>query len=92
MKRFALLLLVAAGCAKEPVSKEETSNPEVGVDILFDYDGCRMYRFHDAGEYRYFARCGQQVTVAWSDSKTQSNGKTTTTYTKHFEIPTVVKP
>lgn len=55
------------GCNSKPMRTESTNNPEVSVGILFDYDGCRVYRFEDGGSYRYFAHCGLMTTTSWNE-------------------------
>ena len=57
--RLLLLLPLAvstAACVAEPIATAPTNNAEIQVDLLFEHDGCRVYRFRDIG-YHYFARC-----------------------------------
>lgn len=73
--RLCLLALPAlSGCAKTPEAVEPSSNPEVEVSRLMEYDGCTIYRFNDAGRYHYFARCGSEVTTLSGQSKTCGKG------------------
>lgn len=80
MKTFALILMVAAllsmaGCAADPVSMTSTTNPKVPVSLLFENEGCKVYRFEDAGHFHYYANCkGSTVTIL---TESQSEGKTT---------------
>lgn len=86
MKTLMLLvctLLLFSACSKTPVSTKQSNNPEIKVSILFDFDGCRVYRFVDDGE-KYFARCGGNATTSWDE--THTTGKTI--YTEHHQIPT----
>jgi len=48
--------LASAGCVTPPIGTAMTNNPGIQVDLLFEHDGCRVYRFMDVG-YHYFARC-----------------------------------
>jgi hypothetical protein len=50
------LAALSAGCVTEPIATSPTNNAAVEVDLLFEHDGCRVYRFRDMG-YHYFARC-----------------------------------
>ncbi|HEY1957862.1 MAG TPA: DUF4884 domain-containing protein [Polyangiaceae bacterium] len=62
---FLFATLACAGCIAPPLATSATSNPSIQVDLLFEHDGCRVYRFIDGG-YHYFARCegaGQAATV-----------------------------
>ena len=52
-----LVALCIVGCSKTPVETRSTNNVDVKVDLLFEYDGCKVYRFSDAGSNHYFARC-----------------------------------
>lgn len=60
---MAGLMLSGTGCLAEPVRKSATSNPEISVGLLFEYDGCKVYRFVD-DRVHYFVRCGRESTVA----------------------------
>lgn len=57
--RYLLLLttLLLVSCAKEPISVNNTNNKEIQVSMLFEFDGCRVYRFADAGRAIYFTNC-----------------------------------
>ena len=56
---FALSIF---GCANDGVAVASTNNAEVPVTLLFEHDGCKAYRFHDVGEYRYYVRCPNSST------------------------------
>jgi len=91
MKRLAASLtilagLLAVGCGNRPVSKTATNNPTMPVDLLFNHDGCNVYRFSDGGEYHYYAVCGN-LAVTTNSRIEHSNGKTM--YTTPEEIATV---
>lgn len=91
MRKLLIIFAVAflTGCYADPVSTSGTNNPNVPVSLLFEHDGCRVYRFTDAGRERYFANCPSTTTV--SSHHMQPCGKgctryvpedTTTEYTK----------
>nr|WP_321354878.1 DUF4884 domain-containing protein [uncultured Draconibacterium sp.] len=64
----ALLLLVSA-CPEIPLTiKSPDNNPTYNVEYLFEYDGCKVYRFYDQGEYIYFTNCQGDVTSFTNDS------------------------
>lgn len=52
----AAMTLAFAGCAKE-AENTQMVNAEFSVSKLFTTDGCTVYRFYDAGYYRYFTNC-----------------------------------
>lgn len=74
MKKTVLLFLVIglfASCKRDSVSIEQ--NADFEIELLFEKDGCKMYRFWD-GRWVYWSTC---------DSKTswvESNGKTSMTH------------
>jgi hypothetical protein len=57
-KLIVIASLLLAGCSDStPVARYETNNPDVPVQRLFDFDGCRVYRFWDGGIRHFFVRC-----------------------------------
>lgn len=54
-----LMLLVYAGCDKklEPIKEIQTNNSNYAVSLLFETEGCKIYKFYDQWQYRYFANC-----------------------------------
>lgn len=52
-----VVAVALAGCEKPAQEQQRTTNAQVGVELLFEHDGCRIYRFWDVGHPRYFARC-----------------------------------
>ena len=77
-------LLGITGCKpsgwspKSAQADTKTSNTNFDVELLFVNDGVKVYRFYDAGRYRYYTDA--RGSVQWSEQ----SGKTTTTQ----EIPT----
>jgi len=47
------------GCTESVPSLENkiTDNPTANVNVLFNIDGCTVYRFYDHGDYVYFTKC-----------------------------------
>lgn len=78
MSKLLLIAITAAllcACEAQPVSVSSTNNPSVPVALLFEHDGCKVYRFKDDGRTLYFSKCeasaGQQLaqsTTTWSES------------------------
>lgn len=77
---FACIVLLAS-CAKDgiPVSVFQPGKDDFNVTFLFESNGLRVYRFYDAGEYRYFA-IGAGRFLPQEQGRAQSNGKTTTVH------------
>ena len=57
MRRLLFIALLACtGCLTEPIATAPTNNANIQVDLLFEHDGCQVYRFRDV-TYHYFAKC-----------------------------------
>jgi hypothetical protein len=52
----SFLVLACAGCMTEPIATAPTNNAQIQVDLLFEHEGCRVFRFRDIG-YHYFVKC-----------------------------------
>ena len=70
----SLLILIVSceflSCTRQiPVSKViPENNKTYKVEFLFEYDGCKVYRFLDYGYPVYFTNCNGEVTSIKSDS------------------------
>jgi hypothetical protein len=87
MKRFIFLVLLClffTGCAKEGslVDVKQPGKDSFEVTFLFEKDGVKIYRFSDAGYYRYFST-GNGSFQPQTQSQITSTGKTTTI--EHWE-------
>ena len=73
MKKIFLVLVIVlfASCKRESISTER--NADFELELLFEKDGCKMYRFND-GRWVYWSTCEGQT--SW----VESNGKTSTTH------------
>lgn len=59
----------------EPKVSVQQPDESYTVRQLFDVEGCKMFRFYDKGEWRYFAKCTNSLSVDGSVRKT--SGKVT---------------
>jgi hypothetical protein len=58
----ALALLTS--CGREAESISQSSNSNFTVELLFEVDGCKVYRFQDCNRYHYFTNCkGETATL-----------------------------
>ena len=68
---------------EKPVSS--TNEKSYPVDQLFEVEGCKMYRFYDKSEYRYFSNC--QGSTSWVRKEeiciTDANGNRSCTEHKY---------
>lgn len=53
-----ILALFLLGCDPTPAQTSSTSsNTAIRVDLLFEHDGCRAYRFSADKQFHYYVRC-----------------------------------
>ncbi len=65
----SVFLLQSCGSVRMPISTHvPENNKNYEVDFLFEYDGCRVYRFYDRGNYVYFTNCNGEVSSVVNDS------------------------
>lgn len=75
-----LLCLICIGCdVKQPEFRMATANIDYNVDLLFDHDGCKVYRFEDADRYVYYTDCRKGSDISSSTTYGYSVGKSTRT-------------
>lgn len=86
MKKFVLLIfmvfiLCLEGCTKHdiPVQVNNQGKDSFSVELLFEKDGVKVYRFRDEDEYRYFT-IGNGSFQPQEQTRVISNGKSTITY------------
>ena len=73
MKKLLLLstVFLLVGCLGEPQSTEHAGkDKKFEIELLFEKDGIKMYRFYDGGYLHYFTTGGTTITQ-------QSSGKST---------------
>jgi hypothetical protein len=71
---FLLFLVSVSACMiQRPVSSEKPhNNSDYTVKYLFEYGGCKVYRFLDQGNLVYFTNCNGQA-INKTDSTVISN-------------------
>lgn len=85
-KTFVFIFIIAvlfSSCAKKGELVGGVFSPakeDFKVTFLFEHDGIQIYRFYDAGEYRYFS-IGNGSFQPQIQKRTVSTGKSTTTQT-----------
>lgn len=81
----ALILALTVACREPAMETRASNNPNVPVELLFEHEGVRVYRFYDGGNARYYAVARTPkptVTAEW----VESCGKNCS---RLVEIPTV---
>lgn len=79
---FLLALMIASfittSCSHAiPITTESPKNNQTyEVDFLFEYEGCKVYRFYDRGHSVYFTNCKGDLTAFVNDSTIIRNNTT----------------
>ena len=76
---LAILSIAVSFYGCKGASKETFQNGDFKIELLFEKDGCRVYRFKDRGRYIYWANCQGRM----QSDVHHSTGKSS--YTKHME-------
>lgn len=83
MLAVAVVVVVAASCRKPAVASYGTTNGDIPVEVLFEVDGFRVYRFVDSEAHYFVVPSGTVIA-----QHRRSCGKACT-YTEDDEIATV---
>lgn len=66
MRELIIAAVLLVGCEAETQTRHTTVNG-VQVGFLFEYQGCRVYRFSDEGRYHYYTNCkGGSLTTTFT--------------------------
>ena len=72
-----LLIIISAilltGCYKDGISTNVSDKNGIKIDLLFENDGCKVYRFYDGGRQIYYSDCRGQIKQEKSSHKTTTN-------------------
>lgn len=60
--------MAAVGCEKAPI--ETDVHGEYTIELLFEKDGCKMYRFNDGGRNVYWSNCQGNTATSYRSGKT----------------------
>ncbi len=63
-----LLIFVLSECVRRPQQVLSTSNRNYTLDLLFEHEGCKMYRFKDGDRYVYWTDCRGKVETAYRET------------------------
>lgn len=76
MRKYSFLIFVVFlfSCTGDPMSV--TKNGDFQLELLFEKDGCKVYRFRDGGRYIYWSSCDGRASYSY----TVTSGKSTTTH------------
>lgn len=69
------LLLLAFSCKEEAIKTETTDVNGIKLELLFEKDGCKVYRFYD-GRYIYWSNCAGSIEYNYRSGKTDYKQQT----------------
>lgn len=61
------VIILLSACEKEAQRKENTSNDNFQIELLFEKDGCKVYRFTDAGHSIYYTDCRGKIESVYDE-------------------------
>ena len=69
---LGVVALSAAGCTKPSIATSSTNNPEIRLELLFEHDGVKVYRFEDRGRPVYYTDARGRM--RWSEYHSTGKG------------------
>lgn len=85
MKAISKLFIIGAvlalsslinSCAETAIKSEVTSGNGIKLELLFEKDGCKVYRFYDAGYLIYWSDCSGRIEYDYRSNKTHRKQQT----------------
>ena len=72
MKKVLILLVAVTllSCNGTALKTEQSDNSEFEIELLFEHDGVKVYRFWDGASFHYFTNKGGTMTTRTSGKKT----------------------
>lgn len=67
----SLAFLLLAGCDipdRRPQKVSQSTNPGFTVNLLFEHEGCRVFRFNDGNDV-YYADCSGSAAMNWLERR-----------------------
>ncbi|AEI50468.1 DUF4884 domain-containing protein [Runella slithyformis] len=65
---IALLTIWLSSCVRGPQQVYSTTNRNYTLDLLFEHEGCKVYRFKDGERFVYWTDCRGKVETAYQDT------------------------
>ena len=62
-----ILLIITSGCQDSPLSISKADKGNFDIELLFEHDRCKVYRFQDGRlNTKYFTNC--YGSTSWNES------------------------
>lgn len=58
---FFIITLFFISCQKEALLIQQSNNKLFTVSLLFEFEGCKVYRFEDSGNPHYYTNCTETI-------------------------------
>jgi hypothetical protein len=82
--KYLLIIAIVLFCSCEKDAEKPsiaTSNGAISISMLFEHEGCKVYRFYDNGNAIYYTDCRGKVEYEYKTTTSTGKGQTTTTRT-----------
>ena len=54
-------LFLLTGCCEGPSESKPILNKDYDLKLIFENDGCKVYRFYDYGDRHYYINCNSVI-------------------------------
>lgn len=85
-KIIPIIVILLCGCENKPVASVSTNNNDIHLELLFEHEGYKVYRFHDNGNAHYYVTPQGMTSATVTESVPA--GKTVIITSKSEEIET----
>lgn len=68
-----LTLIVITSCKQEPIQEDKTNNNQYKMVLMFEYDGCKFYKFYDFGRAVYWTDCRGKIETVYTETSGKVN-------------------
>ena len=58
---FLIIIFVFISCEKDALLVKQSNNQSFTVSLLFEFEGCKVYRFEDYGKPHYYTNCTETI-------------------------------
>lgn len=65
---IVLLLFGLSSCVRGPQQVYSTTNRNYTLALLFEHEGCKVYRFKDGDRFVYWTDCRGKLETAYRDT------------------------
>lgn len=72
MKVLISIILIFLSCINIGKPKESTKQGDFEIELLFEKDKCKIYRFYDVGRFIYWSNCAGSMEYDYQENKSNT--------------------